>query len=171
MFRKKQKVSTDASPPPSAGPSLRSGALSLDPTTLGLSASTSGPVWGVVMDTGLSDGGWHCLVALGEGSTSLYTSSAFGIIGAGQHETVRAATVALLELVTSRLDLFRVAEDSNIPPAGSVAIRALTFDGQRVVTALEDDLGNGRLPASPVFHAAHAVITQMLLIVESPPNQ
>jgi hypothetical protein len=45
-----------------------------------------------------------------------------------------------------------------------VTIRALTLDGQRVVTAAEDDLGNSRHPASPIFHAAHNVIGQLRMI-------
>jgi hypothetical protein len=41
-----------------------------------------------------------------------------------------------------------------------VTIRALTFEGPQVVVAMEEELGQGRHAASPVFHAAHEVITQ-----------
>lgn len=44
--------------------------------------------------------------------------------------------------------------------AGMVVIRALTFEGPQVVFAVEDELGQGRHAASPVFHAAHEVIAQ-----------
>jgi hypothetical protein len=56
-------------------------------------------------------------------------------------------------------------------PAGDtdddVTIRALTFEGQRAVAGVEDDLGSGRHPASPLFYAAHEVITQRRLVEES----
>ena len=63
-------------------------------------------MWGVVMDTGLADDGWHSLVVLADGTTSLYTSAAFGIIGAGTHEQVRLASDALLASTEQRLSSF-----------------------------------------------------------------
>jgi hypothetical protein len=136
-------------------------AIGIDPAAIGLSTGTIGPVWGVVMDTVMADGTWYSLVTLADGTTSLYTSGTFGVIGAGQHESVRAASEVLLSMVRNDLGMFRVASDSALPPRGSVAIRAMTFDGQRVVVAVEDDLGHGRHPAAQVFHAAHGVIGQV----------
>jgi hypothetical protein len=118
------------------------------------------------MDTAFRNGGWYCLATLAEGTTSLYTSSAFGIIGAGMHATVRDASQELLGLVADRLELFDETNDQGLPAPGTVAIRALTFRGQRVVVAPEEELGNGRLPASPMFHAAHNVIGQVRMIDE-----
>jgi len=106
------------------------------------------------------------LATLAEGTTSLYTSSAFGIIGSGMHATVREASQELLGLVADRLELFDATNDQGLPAPGTVAIRALTFRGQRVVVAPEEELGNGRLPASPLFHAAHNLIGQVRMIDE-----
>jgi hypothetical protein len=123
------------------------------------------------MDTTFADpSGWHCLVAFSDGTTSLYTSAAFGIIGGGSHETVRAASQALLTLTQQLLDLFTPASGAQLPPGGMVTIRALMFDGQRVVTAQEDDLGNNRHPASPIFHAVHNVIGQLRIATEPGPT-
>jgi hypothetical protein len=47
-----------------------------------------------------------------------------------------------------------------------VALRALTFEGQRVLIAAENDLGKGRHPASALFYAAQDVITQVRLVDE-----
>lgn len=148
------------------GPKLRAMVLSADPSALGLEPSAVGPVWGLVMDTVQPDGGWYCLATLAEGTTSLYTSGAFGIIGAGAHATVREASQQLLRLVAEHLDLFEATNDHRFPAPGTVAIRALTFAGQLVVIAPEDDFGNGRVPASSVFHSAHNVIGQMRMIDE-----
>ena len=108
----------------------------------------------------MSDDQWHCLVVFADGTTSLYTSAAFGIIGAGTHENVRVASAALLAAVEEHLDLFSPASDTALPPAGTVTLRAMTFSGPKVVIAAEDDLGQGRHAASPVFYATHEVITQ-----------
>ncbi len=142
----------------------------VEPATIGLTGSAEEPVWGVVMDSMFAEAeGWHCLVALADGSTSLYTSAAFGIIGGGAHETVRAASRDLLALTGQRLDLFSPMADTALPSGGMVTIRALTFGGPLVVTATENDLGNGRHPASPIFHAAHDVIGQLRMVSEPGP--
>lgn len=143
---------------------MREMVLALTPEQIGLTPRAGRQVWGVVMDTAIADGGWHCLVVLADGTTSLYTSAAFGIIGAGTHETVRQASGALLELVDQQQELFAPDRDSAVPQPGMVAIRALTFGGRLAVVAPESELGHGRHVASPVFHAAHAVITQTRLV-------
>lgn len=51
--------------------------------------------------------------------------------------------------------------------AGRVVLRALTYDGQQADEADEDDLGYGRHPLSPLFHAAHDVLTELRLIDEA----
>jgi hypothetical protein len=138
--------------------------LALAPQEIGLEARADRPVWGVVMDSGMADGGWYSLVTLADGTTSLYTSAAFGIIGAGTHDSVRRASEALLDLAGRRLDLFAPDADDAVPTAGMVAIRVLTFDGRRAVLAPEDDLSHGRHPASEIFYAVHEVITQTRLV-------
>jgi hypothetical protein len=70
----------------------------------------------------------------------------------------------LLALTQQRRELFTPATDTELPTGGMVTIRALTFDGQLVVTAAEDDLGNNRHPASVIFHAAHDVIGQLRMV-------
>ena len=160
MFRK-AKPGNSSPPPSSPGAGLRALALGVSPEELGLSQVEGRSVWGVVMDTGLADDGWHSLVVLADGTTSLYTSASFGIIGAGTHEQVRLASDALLASTEQRLSSFTAEVDTSTPAEGNVIIRALTFAGSRAVVAVEADLGHGRHAVSPVFHAAHEVITQM----------
>lgn len=157
----KRRKATEPSRADGPGAELRRRALEVDPLALGLTASGGGTAWGFVMDTVMADDAWHCLVALGDGTTSLYTSSAFGVIGAGSHSTVRRTSEALLATVSSELGLFSPVATTDLPRAGQVALRALTFGGHVAVVASEDDLGYGRHAASPLFHAAHAVISEL----------
>ncbi len=147
------------------GGKMRAQVLALKPTTVGLKPA-AGPMWGFVMDV-VTDTDWYALVVLADGSTSLYTSSTFGIIGGGAHATVREAGQALWATAEGLLDVFTLTTDTALPPAGSTTLRLLRFDGQRVVVGTEDELGAGRHPASPVFYAAHEVLGRLRLVTES----
>jgi len=95
---------------------------------------------------------------------SLYTTTGGGVIGGGEHPRVVAATVGALRVVEAQLDQLPSSADDALPPAGSVVLRALTYDGQRAVQAPERDLGAGRHPQAPIFHAAQGAITGLRLI-------
>ena len=113
------------------------------------------------MDTGMEPDGWYCVVVLADGTTSLYTSALFGVIGAGAQQPVRDASQALLEAAPGFLALLSPVSDTAVPAPGLATIRALTPSGQVAMTAPVDDLGNNRHPASPLFHAVHAVVTRI----------
>lgn len=115
-----------------------------------------------MVETGYPNG-TATLVCLRDGTTSLYTSSGFGIIGGGAHEAVVHANAALLAALTDELERLPASRDQSLPAVGRTVIRAMTYDGPR---AAEDDLGNGETSLSPVFHATHGVITQLRLIDE-----
>ena len=159
MFRRGSKRAENADSP---GPGLRDMALRVEPATLGLDAATIGSIWGFVMDSSFADSDrWFTLATFAEGSTSLYTSGMFGVIGGGSHAEVRAASRDLLQLVAREIESFTPSEDISLPARGLVTLRALTFDGHKTITAPETILGRGGHPASPIFHAAHAVVTAL----------
>lgn len=169
MFRKRRPESPQ---PPFDGASvfagLRNQVLTLDPASISLKRTAEHPkVWGALMDMGLPTDAWVTIVALGDGTTSMYTSTGGGIIGAGMRPPVAAASAAWLSLVEQHLDLLPVATGSQLPPTGFVTIRALCFGQDRAVEASENDLGQGWHPASALFHSAHGVITQLRLIDEA----
>jgi hypothetical protein len=142
---------------------LRRKIIELGPDEVGLDPSPELPrVWGLVMDTGFSES-TATLVALADGTTSLYLSHGGGIIGGGTLPPVAAATQRLLKAVESQLHLMpdRAPGDGGTPGDGRVVLRALTYAGPRVVEANEDDLGYRRHPLSDVFHAAHEVISEL----------
>ena len=140
---------------------LRGRLLETDPASLGLAPSAGGRrVWAVVMDTAFPEG-LASLAVVADGTTSLYTSTGGGTIGAGTHETVAAASQAFLDRVDGALDLLVPASAFPLPSTGRVRFCALTFEGGRTAEADEQDLGEGRHPLSGVFLAGHDVITEL----------
>jgi hypothetical protein len=115
-------------------------------------------VWGVLMDIGFPED-VVTLVAFADGTTSLYFSTGGGVIGAGEHASVREATNAFLNTVEAHLERFPIARDTAGPMAGRVRFHVRTFGDPRSAEADEQALGNGQHPLSPVFYAAHNVIT------------
>lgn len=161
MFkRRKQRSTTD----PTIYNDLRSQVLTLDPTTAGLRATEELPdVWGVLLETGYREGS-STLVALADGTTSLYLSSGGGVIGGGQHEQVAAATKRLVAAAQQQLETLPPADNQTIPTDGVATIRVLTYAGPRAISAPETDFGEGRHPLSDLFYKAHEVITELRLI-------
>jgi hypothetical protein len=90
-------------------------------------------------------------------TTSLYFSNGGGVIGAGEHNAVRAAAEHLLSSAEEHLDGFTAVAAMPLPPLGQVRFYIRTFNGTLSAEANEDDLGEGRHKLSPVFHAAHPV--------------
>ena len=142
---------------------LRSMVLGLTPKEIGLSQeSSAGSVWGVVMETGM-ERGYYTLVVLADGTTSLYFSNGGGIIGAGEHESVREASQEFLAAGNSSAHAAASAPSTAPPANGATTFFFLTFDGLRSYTAPEGELGEKRDQLAPLFHAGHAVITQLRL--------
>jgi hypothetical protein len=124
-------------------------------------------VWAVLMETGYPEA-VASLVTVADGTTSLYFSNGGGIIGAGQHPSVRASAERFLTLVDAQVGQLAIADDHPIPSVGRVRFYARTFTGLRTAEAAESDLGEGRHPLSPLFYAGHAVITAIRKV--SPPE-
>jgi hypothetical protein len=128
-------------------------------TDLGLTPSSDLPhVFGLFMEWSLGNG-VATLVSFAEGSTSLYFSSGGGIIGAGQHESVRRAAMQWLRTAEQSLRLLAPSTTAEPPAHGRVRFLARTFEGSLAAEANEDALGQQRDPLSPLFYAGQAVIT------------
>jgi hypothetical protein len=147
---------------------LRAQALELDAAATGFQPTADLPnVFGGIMETGYP-GGVATLVGLQDGTTSLYTSTGGGVIGGGEHESVARETRGFLEGLEAALDELDADAGAEPPADGMTVIHALTYDGRRSLVAREDDLGYGRHALSPLFHQAHAVITELRLIEQQP---
>jgi len=118
-------------------------------------------VSGVIVDIPAS-GGYATLVALTDNTTSLYTSTGGGTIGAGEHAAVASATQSLLAAVQQHLDAVTVGDDQALPPSGSVRFHVLSGGARRMVDVPEDAFwGRVDHPLIPVIAAAQRVISSM----------
>ena len=140
---------------------LRAQALAQTPATLGVTVSTIG----VLMETGYPEG-VVTLVAFIDGSTSMYFSHGGAIIGAGQHERSAAAARVLVTLASKHLPEFAATKQFPLPETGRTRFFVIIADGVMTAEAAEDDLGNNRLPLSPLFHAGHELIAAIREIDE-----
>ncbi len=163
MFGRKPK-----SDPAETIRTLRERALTVPAADLGLVPAPSRPhVWGVLMETGYPEA-VATLVVLADGTTSLYFSSGGGIIGAGEHDSVRTASDVFLSAAEESVVDFAKTGATPLPQVGRVTFYVRTFEGPVGAEASERDLGEGRHTLSPLFHAGHAVITA---IRESTPSR
>jgi hypothetical protein len=137
---------------------LREQALTVSAEELKIVPSSTRPnVFGILMETGYSKG-VASLVTFTDGTTSLYFSGGGGIIGAGQHATVRSTLETLFDIAEEHLGEFVVAASTPLPNVGEVRFYLRTFKGLVAAESSEDDLGFGRHQLSRLFHAGHATI-------------
>lgn len=144
---------------------LRNQVISLDPSKIGLKPDESNPIFGILMETGYKDA-VVSLSAIGDGTVSLYFSNGGGIIGLGQHEKPRIACLSFLSFAKEYISHLESVTDFPLPRKGQTIFYFLTVNGTLRYEAKEDDLGNGRLPLSPLFQKAHEVITEARLVDE-----
>jgi len=143
---------------------LRQQVFDLDPAAIGLEPTAQLPrVWAAMMDLALT-AGTATLLSVADGTTSLYTSAGGGVIGGGAHAEVVAATTAFLGVVDAHLDHIPATADTSLPVPGRVVLRAMGYHGPHAADVSEAELESGEHPLSPVFVAAHDVITELRLL-------
>lgn len=118
-------------------------------------------VAGVVVDIPSQDA-FATVVALTDNTTSMYTSTGGGTLGAGEHAAVAAATHQLLTTIQRHLDAFDDVDDRSLPPSGVVRFHVLTPTGTRRTDVPEDSFW-GRTPhdLTPVIAATQELISAM----------
>jgi hypothetical protein len=133
---------------------LREQALQLDTATFGLTPAPGG-IYGVLGEFGFAEG-VATVVALADGSVSMYFSGGGGSIGLGQHEGPREAARALLAEAPSALSAAAKDAAFPLPQAGEVRFWFLTMGGPVTVSATE-----GELPASKLARL-HELLQELL---------
>lgn len=147
---------------------LREQALHVTPALLD-PAAAGAAVLTLLMETAYPEA-VATLVGLADGTTSMYFSNGGGVIGAGEHPQVAAATQRWLELATELLgELQEAPEEIPLPTDGRTQFVAVTQAGRVWAVAVEDELGAGAHELSPLFYAAHEVITAIRLVEEGEP--
>lgn len=147
--------------PAATSASLRAMALSRTPKDGGFVPSAFGPnVFHVVMETGLKDAAYS-LSCFFDGSTSLYFSRGGGVIGCGEHETVKEAAIAFVSLANDYAERMTATTEYPLPATGFVRFYVRTPSATLTSETPERDLGEKRDSAWPLFYGGHAVITRI----------
>jgi hypothetical protein len=143
---------------------LRHRALSRKRGEIGIpNPAADAPIWGLLMESGFP-GATATIVALADGTTSLYLSSGGGVIGGQGHAMVRDAAAALLKVANRLHDRLTLTTEFPVPEVRHSIFYALTDSGVLTGGAADEELGTGRHPLSPLFAAGHGVITQLRLV-------
>jgi hypothetical protein len=145
---------------------LRGQALAVTRELLDPATASDGLVLALLMETGYAEA-VATLVGLADGTTSMYFSNGGGMIGAGQHDLVAAATRRWLGLAEELLDeLPEAPAEVPLPDLGITQIVAVTESGLRAARAPEEELGGGGHSLSALFYAGHGVITAIRQVDE-----
>ena len=147
---------------------LRTMVFEVDPATIQVSPGRHlRPAWCALLEFGLSQG-TATLVAIADGTVSFYTSSGSGVIGAGEHEAVRAAADRFLEEASDASVFLRaVADVPNTPAPGNVGIHVRTFDATLSAELPEVTLQRGRHELAPYYAAGQDLLTEVRLLSEA----
>jgi hypothetical protein len=124
------------------------------------SQAPEGALRGVIMETGYEHG-VVTLAAMSDSSISVYFSHGSGLIGAGSHDRPAAAARNLAIGVARNMEHFKKTSDTKVPKPGETKFFVLVDKDVLGASAKEEDLGQGKHKLSPVFHAAHAVLTEV----------
>jgi hypothetical protein len=143
---------------------LRNRALTVTAPELGLEPDPAAPIQGVIMETGYPEA-VATFVCLGDGAVSLYLSTGGGVIGGGQHESVRAACLEMLQITNRYAPDFLAAckqvSTFPLPETGEVFFYLLAGDAVHLAKCREDALAAQRDPFSALFNNCQAVLTEV----------
>jgi len=128
-------------------------------------SSGQNKVYGVLMEMGFPKGA-ASLVALLDGTTSLYFETSGGIIGGGEHENVRRLTIPFVEKANDVFTNFEKTNDFPLPKKDIWAFYVLTENGVFTAKANGKVLKQGNHPLSDYAYLGNEVITQMRIIQE-----
>jgi hypothetical protein len=142
---------------------LRSMALGVDPESISV---PDGEQWSgaavAAMELGL-ESGTATIVAIADGTVSMYLSSGGGVIGAGEHAAVRNAADHFRRVVAESYDLVPVSGELPLPAAGQIRFHARKLDGAFSAAAPEALLRTGRHPLAPLYAAGQDLLTEIRL--------
>jgi len=125
----------------------------------------SSPLIGVLMESGYKDA-VVTLVAIADGTVSLYFSNGGGMIGLGEYETVTNASIDFLSSANRFISHTQPTTNYPLPSKGHTNFYFITINRTLFATAKESDLEHNRHPLSPLFLKAHSVISQSRLVDE-----
>ena len=156
-------IAEDMSPSRTAEeePDLRSMFLARSPRDFGIVPTQEHPrIWAVLMEMGYAEGA-ATLLAVVDGSASIYTSTGGGVIGAGEHPSVRRRAMKFISIAEQYLDEFQKTSEYPLPGPGRTKFYLMTFSGTLTGDFDENALGEGRHKLSTLFYAGQDVISDI----------
>ena len=152
--------------PEDGTPALRKMLLSAKPSDFKLVPTRALPrVWAAMLELRFGES-IASLVAVAEGSTSLYLSTGGGVIGGGEHESVRKENEKFLALIEKTLEMFVPIDTPLTVVEGSVAFAVFTYDGMRGARDTEERMIRKQSPLWAAYYLGQEVITALRLTVE-----
>ena len=139
---------------------LRAQVFAVKSTDVGTAVPVS-QIYGAMIDTALADE-VVSLVALVDGSVSVYVSDGSGCIGCGIHPDVRMAAVEFLQATELTLPASTLTDNHAVPAPNTVRCSLLTSEGVR---SLQSPLQAAHRNDSPLG-AAYVAGLHLLQVVE-----
>ncbi len=121
--------------------------------------------WGVVMDWGVPNG-TATVMALSDGSASIYLSSGGGYLGGQKEESVRNAALQAVMTAAKFQPQMRPSADYVLPATGEVIFYALTDAGVFTTSAKEIEMRDPAHPLAGLGSAMQNVVTQYRILEE-----
>jgi hypothetical protein len=144
---------------------LRSQVLAAEHGSVGVKLKRPGEVFGVLMEMGYPDAA-VTLVAIADGTVSIYFSNGGGIIGLGPYPGPERAARALITESQKFVKQAQPAADFPLPQQSRTRFYLLTGGGVLTAEAGTDDLGRRRHALSPLFHKGQDLITEIRKVDE-----
>ena len=140
---------------------LREQLFKLNPKSLDITPSEDLPrVWGFMMELFISQT-WINLICIADGTVSMYFGSGGGIIGAGEHDSVRTAARECLKKSEEILEHLKNFAPLHLQNEGTIKFHVLTYDGIRSDEAETDEIDSGNHYLSELHYYAQSVITEV----------
>ena len=154
-------------PPKDIFTDLRSMALTVDLASLRI---REGEPWGgagvALMEIGM-ERAVASIVAVADGTVSLYLSTGGGTIGAGEHSAVRSEAGRFRTVMADSRNLLTGTRDFPLPGPGEVRFHARIGEDGFTGAAPEATLRGGRHPLSPLYAAGQDLLTEIRLASEA----
>ena len=152
--------------PADAGRELRRMFLTMPAEAAGIETSSEvSRVWDVAMDWPLGEQ-IVTVVALADGSASLYTTGTFGVIGGVGHENVRTAAKSFVKRAERYHDASRPTSDLSYPSPDRVRFYFRTFGGVRALDVPLASVTDERGQYSALFDLAQELIGHLRIAGE-----
>jgi hypothetical protein len=124
------------------------------------SNAPTGDLYGVVMETGLA-GGVATLIALGDGTISLYFTNGNAFLGSGERDGPTRSAHRFATTAMRLLESIPASPDASLAREGETKFFVLIDGGVRSAAGATVDLGEGRHKLAPLFRAGHALLAEV----------